>query len=152
MKECEANGEQDTVEYWIELLSGETWNPLKLKYQVCARRMSFPCTLYARKGGSGPRPGHCHWNARYTFDSFLYIVCAQWWFGPMPELSCERAMPFRPGSQLRNVRERLSKSLVEKGVLTTEKQNFFLFDITTHPVIESTTKEKVIQKVCTLQE
>lgn len=49
--------------------------------------------------------------------------------------------------QLRNVRERLSKSLVEKGVLTTEKQNFFLFDITTHPVIESTVKEKVIQKV-----
>lgn len=81
VKECEANGEQETVEYWIELLSGETWNPLKLKYQ------------------------------------------------------------------LRNVRERLSKSLVEKGVLTTEKQNFFLFDITTHPVIESSAKEKVIQKV-----
>ena len=49
---------QENVQNWIELLSGETWNPLKLTYQ------------------------------------------------------------------LRNVRERLAKNLVEKGVLTTEKQNF----------------------------
>eukprot|EP01134_Creolimax_fragrantissima_P001486 CFRG1486T1 len=81
LKETELNGDQETVEYWVELLSGETWNPLKLKYQ------------------------------------------------------------------LRNVRERLSKSLVEKGVLTTEKQNFFLFDVTTHPVVEATSKEKVIKRV-----
>eukprot|EP00124_Ichthyophonus_hoferi_P001862 Ihof_evm2s110 gene=Ihof_evmTU2s110 len=71
----------ETVDSWIELLSGETWNPLRLNYQ------------------------------------------------------------------LRNVRERLSKSLVEKGVLTTEKQNFFLFDVTTHPVVESTAKDRVIQRV-----
>lgn len=32
-------------------------------------------------------------------------------------------------------------------MLTTEKQNFFLFDITTHPVVEAGIKEKVIQKV-----
>ena len=51
---------QENVQNWIELLSGETWNPLKLTYQ------------------------------------------------------------------LRNVRERLAKNLVEKGVLTTEKQNFLL--------------------------
>ncbi|CAJ0959356.1 unnamed protein product [Ranitomeya imitator] len=57
----------ETVQSWIELLSGETWNPLKLHFQ------------------------------------------------------------------LRNVRERLAKNLVEKGVLTTEKQNFLLFDMTTHP-------------------
>ncbi|KNC84416.1 golgi phosphoprotein 3 [Sphaeroforma arctica JP610] len=81
LKDTDVNGEQETVEYWVELLSGETWNPLKLKYQ------------------------------------------------------------------LRNVRERLSKSLVEKGVLTTEKQNFFLFDVTTHPVVEATSKEKVIKRV-----
>ena len=36
--------------------------------------------------------------------------------------------------QLRNVRERLAKSLVDKGVCTTDKVNFFLFDMTTHPV------------------
>lgn len=71
----------ENVQNWIELLSGETWNPLKLTYQ------------------------------------------------------------------LRNVRERLAKNLVEKGVLTTEKQNFLLFDMTTHPLTNSNTKSKLIKKV-----
>lgn len=71
----------ETVQSWIELLSGETWNPLKLHYQ------------------------------------------------------------------LRNVRERLAKNLVEKGVLTTEKQNFILFDMTTHPLTNSTIKQRLIGKV-----
>jgi len=72
---------QENVQNWIELLSGETWNPLKLTFQ------------------------------------------------------------------LRNVRERLAKNLVEKGVLTTEKQNFLLFDMTTHPLTNSTAKSKLIKKV-----
>ncbi|KAG7318283.1 hypothetical protein KOW79_018038 [Hemibagrus wyckioides] len=71
----------ETVQSWIELLSGETWNPLKLHYQ------------------------------------------------------------------LRNVRERLAKNLVEKGVLTTEKQNFLLFDMTTHPLTNSNIKQRLIKKV-----
>ena len=71
----------ETVVSWIEYLSGETWNPLKLKYQ------------------------------------------------------------------LRNVRERLAKNLVEKGVLTTEKQNFLLFDMTTHPLQNSVMKAKLIKRV-----
>jgi golgi phosphoprotein 3 len=49
--------------------------------------------------------------------------------------------------QLKNVRERLAKGLVEKGVLTTEKQNFLLFDMTTHPVVDAAIKDKVIKKV-----
>ncbi|CAB1352122.1 unnamed protein product [Coregonus sp. 'balchen'] len=71
----------ETVQSWIELLSGETWNPLKLHYQ------------------------------------------------------------------LRNVRERLAKNLVEKGVLTTEKQNFLLFDMTTHPLTNDTIKQRLVKKV-----
>ncbi|XP_017566750.1 Golgi phosphoprotein 3 [Pygocentrus nattereri] len=71
----------ETVQSWIELLSGETWNPLKLHYQ------------------------------------------------------------------LRNVRERLAKNLVEKGVLTTEKQNFLLFDMTTHPLTNNTVKQRLVKKV-----
>ncbi|XP_025751406.1 Golgi phosphoprotein 3 isoform X2 [Manacus vitellinus] len=71
----------ETVQNWIELLSGETWNPLKLHYQ------------------------------------------------------------------LRNVRERLAKNLVEKGVLTTEKQNFLLFDMTTHPLTNNNIKQRLIKKV-----
>jgi len=71
----------ETVQTWIEYLSGETWNPLKLRYQ------------------------------------------------------------------LKNVRERLAKNLTEKGVLTTEKQNFLLFDMTTHPVENATFKTRLVRRV-----
>ncbi|KAI2807749.1 hypothetical protein RDWZM_005216 [Blomia tropicalis] len=71
----------ETLQNWVDYLSGETWNPMKLRYQ------------------------------------------------------------------LKNVRERLAKNLVEKGVLTTEKQNFFFFDMTTHPLISSQLKSKVVRKV-----
>ena len=55
--------------------------------------------------------------------------------------------PLKLRFQLRNVRERLAKNLVEKGVLTTEKQNFLLFDMTTHPLVDSTFKQRVVRKV-----
>lgn len=45
------------------------------------------------------------------------------------------------------MRERLAKNLVEKGVLTTEKQNFLLFDMTTHPLTDNVTKSRLIKKV-----
>merc|ERR1719361_2259631 len=80
LKHIKETNQQETVQTWIEYLSGETWNPLKLRYQ------------------------------------------------------------------LKNVRERLAKNLVEKGVLTTEKQNFLLFDMTTHPVNDNTIKQRVIKK------
>jgi Golgi phosphoprotein 3 len=49
--------------------------------------------------------------------------------------------------QLRNVRERLAKNLVEKGVCSTEKKNFFLFDMTTHPLNDSSLKQKLVKRV-----
>ena len=55
--------------------------------------------------------------------------------------------PLKLKYQLRNVRERLAKNLVEKGVLTTEKQNFLLFDMTTHPLTDTVMKQRVIRKV-----
>merc|ERR1711972_553727 len=78
LKHIKETNQAETVQTWIEYLSGETWNPLKLRYQ------------------------------------------------------------------LKNVRERLAKNLVEKGVLTTEKQNFLLFDMTTHPVTDNVQKTKLI--------
>jgi len=81
MKHIKETQPPETAQSWIEYLSGETWNPMKLKYQ------------------------------------------------------------------LRNVRERLAKNLAEKGVCTTEKQNFVLFDMTTHPVVENTIKMKLIKKL-----
>ena len=49
--------------------------------------------------------------------------------------------------ELMKVRERLAKNLTEKGVLTTEKQSFLLFDMTTYPLIDSTIKNELIRKV-----
>jgi uncharacterized protein YdaU (DUF1376 family) len=55
--------------------------------------------------------------------------------------------PLKLRYQLKNVRERLAKNLVEKGVLTTEKQNFLLFDMTTHPLTDNVTKSRLVKKV-----
>lgn len=81
LKHLKETDPPETVQSWIEYLSGETWNPLKLRYQ------------------------------------------------------------------LKNVRERLAKNLVEKGVLTTEKQNFLFFDMTTHPLTDNVTKSRLIKKI-----
>ncbi|XP_050348690.1 Golgi phosphoprotein 3 homolog sauron [Nymphalis io] len=81
LKHMKETDPPETVQSWIEYLSGETWNPMKLKYQ------------------------------------------------------------------LKNVRERLAKNLVEKGVLTTEKQNFLLFDMTTHPLTDNIVKCRLVKKV-----
>jgi len=63
--------------------------------------------------------------------------------------------PLKLRYQLKNVRERLAKNLVEKGVLTTEKQNFLLFDMTTHPLTDNLAKSRLVKKVnyllCILQ-
>lgn len=85
LKHIKETDPPETVQSWIEYLSGETWNPLKLRYQ------------------------------------------------------------------LKNVRERLAKNLVEKGVLTTEKQNFLLFDMTTHPLNDNVVKCRLVKKVRYLQ-
>ncbi|KAF8971004.1 hypothetical protein BGZ46_010358 [Entomortierella lignicola] len=53
------------------------------------------------------------------------------------------------GFQLKQVRERLAKGLVDKGVLRTEKRNFLIFDMATHPVTDSAVKEEVIKRACT---
>ncbi|KAF9097255.1 hypothetical protein BGX23_009374 [Mortierella sp. AD031] len=54
------------------------------------------------------------------------------------------------GFQLKQVRERLAKGLVDKGVLRTEKRNFLIFDMATHPVTDSAVKEEVVKRACTI--
>ncbi|KAI8853548.1 Golgi phosphoprotein 3-domain-containing protein [Chytridium lagenaria] len=51
------------------------------------------------------------------------------------------------GYQLKQVRERIQKGLVDKGVLRTEKRSFVLFEMATHPVADYTIKEQLIQRV-----
>ncbi|XP_027765098.1 Golgi phosphoprotein 3-like [Empidonax traillii] len=81
LRHIQATEPPETVPTWIELLTGETWNPFKLQFQ------------------------------------------------------------------LRNVRERLAKALVEKGILSTEKQNFLLFDMTTHPVTNAPEKQRLLRRL-----
>lgn len=49
--------------------------------------------------------------------------------------------------QLKNVRERIAKNLVEKGVLTTEKKSFVIFDMTTHPLVNCPIKSKLVRRI-----
>ena len=72
----------------------------------------------------------------YNFiNSISYIPSGETW------------NPLKLRYQLRNVRERLAKNLVEKGVCTTEKQNFLLFDMTTHPLTDNIVKQRLIKRV-----
>lgn len=75
------NDEPLTIANWIDLLSGETWNFMKISYQ------------------------------------------------------------------LKQVRERLAKGLVDKGVLRTEMKNFFLFDMPTHPITDTSCKEAIKRRI-----
>lgn len=54
------------------------------------------------------------------------------------------------GYQLKQVRERLAKGLVDKGILRTEKRNFLLFDMATHPVSDPSAKGEVLRRVIDL--
>ncbi|KDQ49992.1 hypothetical protein JAAARDRAFT_42372 [Jaapia argillacea MUCL 33604] len=65
-------------------------------------------------------------------------------------LSGETWNVMKIGFQLKQVRERLAKGLVDKGVLRTEKRNFLLFDMATHPVADVRTKDSIVTRVVTL--
>ncbi|KAF8327651.1 Golgi phosphoprotein 3-domain-containing protein [Amanita rubescens] len=65
-------------------------------------------------------------------------------------LSGETWNVMKIGYQLKQVRERLAKGLVDKGVLRTEKRNFLLFDMATHPVADVRTKEAIINRIVSL--
>ncbi|KXN81006.1 Acetyl-CoA hydrolase [Leucoagaricus sp. SymC.cos] len=65
-------------------------------------------------------------------------------------LSGETWNVMKIGFQLKQVRERLAKGLVDKGVLRTEKRNFLLFDMATHPVADVRTKESIINRIVSL--
>ncbi|CAG8670370.1 10795_t:CDS:2 [Acaulospora colombiana] len=65
-------------------------------------------------------------------------------------LSGETWNVMKIGFQLKQVRERLAKGLVDKGILRTEKRNFLLFDMATHPVADAAVKESIMTRVVSL--
>lgn len=72
---------RQSISDWMDLLSGETWNILKISYQI------------------------------------------------------------------KQVRERIAKGLVDKGVLRTEKKNFLVFEMPTHPVADASVKREIVCRV-----
>ncbi|NXU81355.1 GLP3L protein, partial [Oreotrochilus melanogaster] len=99
-----------------------------------------------------------HWNglpregvdspSLELFQKSLDVALSAMGWEPRGEwIKGETWNPFKLQYQLRNVRERIAKGLVEKGILTTEKQNFLLFDMTTHPVSNSTEKQRLVKKL-----
>ncbi|KAI9218827.1 Golgi phosphoprotein 3-domain-containing protein [Blastocladiella britannica] len=71
---------------------------------------------------------------------------AQW----MDLLSGETWSLSRASYQMRQVRERLSKGLVDKGVLRTGRRSFLVFDLATHPVADAATRDAVLTRVLNL--
>lgn len=65
-------------------------------------------------------------------------------------LSGETWNLMKMGYQLKQVRERLAKGLVDKGVLRTEHKNFLLFDMATHPLNDNNAKKVVINKIMSI--
>lgn len=61
-------------------------------------------------------------------------------------MSGETWNPLKVGYQLKQVRERVAKGLVDKGVLRTEKHSFLLFDMATHPVSNMRVKDDLIRR------
>jgi len=75
---------------------------------------------------------------KFTINSWIDLLSGETW------------NVMKIGYQLKQVRERLAKGLVDKGVLRTEKRNFLLFDMATHPVADVRTKESIITRVVSL--
>lgn len=49
--------------------------------------------------------------------------------------------------QLKQVRERVAKSLTDKGILRTGKSSFLIFDMTTHPLADAAAKNELVKRV-----
>ncbi|KAI8917442.1 Golgi phosphoprotein 3-domain-containing protein [Entophlyctis helioformis] len=50
------------------------------------------------------------------------------------------------GYQLKQVRERIAKGLVDKGVLRTDRVNYVFFDLPAHPLVDVKIKEDIVQR------
>lgn len=74
-------------------------------------------------------------NPPESIHSWIYYLSGETW------------NPFNLRFQLKNVRERIAKQLVEKGVLTKEKKSFVIFDYITHPLLNCPIKGKLVRRI-----
>lgn len=131
--------ERMSVGTWIDLMSGKfslaplygfhshyvtrttRRRTLTSRFQFSSHSLNFPLSLSP---------------SLLTFDPTFYLG--------------ETWNVMKIGYQLKQVRERLAKGLVDKGVLRTEKRNFLLFDMATHPVSDPTFKDDVLRRTLSL--
>lgn len=63
-------------------------------------------------------------------------------------LSGESWNPFKINFQMKNLRERISKGLVDKGILGTDKKTLLLFlEMATHPVVSESKKIELVSNL-----
>ncbi|KAJ3761721.1 Golgi phosphoprotein 3-domain-containing protein [Lentinula raphanica] len=93
-------------------------------------------TLRMMKATQDPPPGGI--SEKLSISTWVDLLSGETW------------NVLKIGFQLKQVRERLAKGLVDKGVLRTEKRNFLLFDMATHPVADSSVKASLISRVLSL--
>jgi golgi phosphoprotein 3 len=106
-------------------------------------------TLRMMKGQQDPpvqTPGSASASSSFTSGGGEKLSINTW----IDLLSGETWNVLKIGFQLKQVRERLAKGLVDKGVLRTEKRNFLLFDMATHPVADGKVKASLITRLLSI--
>jgi Golgi phosphoprotein 3 len=115
------------IEVIDDTLTGEVLLDETLKMMKSSEKMSVSSWIDLLSGACGPGP--CN--------------------STLPNCWCtgETWNLMKIGYQLKQVRERLAKGLVDKGILRTEKRNFLLFDMATHPVVDAAAKDEIRKRV-----
>ena len=125
------------IEVIDDTLTGEVLLDEALKMMKSSEKMSVSSWIDLMSGGCD----------RKTNMPFYVMRKANVRIAPVPG---ETWNLMKIGYQLKQVRERLAKGLVDKGILRTEKRNFLLFDMATHPVADGGAKDEIRRRVRTL--
>ena len=121
------------IEVIDDTLTGEVLLDEALKMMKTSEKMSVSAWIDLMSGMLSASPG-----------PFLPHIVRT---GLLTKPSGETWNLMKIGYQLKQVRERLAKGLVDKGILRTEKKNFLLFDMATHPVVDGGAKEELRRRV-----
>ena len=129
------SSEKMSVSAWIDLMSGEL---LFLSSILCLwKRRMDGLPAFWRKRDARASTFTTRRGRKGLGDDYLLTIT----------ITGETWNLMKIGYQLKQVRERLAKGLVDKGILRTEKRNFLLFDMATHPVTDNTAKDEIRRRV-----
>lgn len=121
------------IEVVDDTLTGEVLLDEALKMMKSSEKMSVSSWIDLMSG-KNPTSIFTNFSATVTFTILIFLLGETWNL-------------MKIGYQLKQVRERLAKGLVDKGILRTEKRNFLLFDMATHPVADGGAKDEIRRRV-----